>query len=748
MGRRRRNRLVAQVLAGAGGLVAVIVPVHPTGLTVVDRLFGVVAVAIMALAATRASRWTWLVLTGVAATFATTTPAAVVGVIGIVVAALASWRDRPMPAEGAVAGLLGALAALRMGDGGITGGSLLLGAVATGPVLWSGYGKARRRTRRIVRIAGLAAGGLVVLAVLGYGVAVLSARGSANQGERRLEQALDLARAGDLDAAADRFDAAADAFDAAARRLRVPWALPARIIPGLGPNARAASGAIDLAGDLTDDVVDVLDTVGTDDLSVVDGRLDPAVFGRLTGPVGGLLTSVGRAETRADDLDSPWLLPPLGDRLADVTDELRRARETADLAVEAVGALPVLLGAGGEQRYLVLFVTPVEARATGFPGNYAELVVRDGRFELARFGRIVDLAFPDDVQLDLPQAFLDRYLRFGVGVQWRSVTTSPDFPSVAALAAQLYPQTGGEPVDGVLTVDPAAIAGLLQFTGPITVAGIDEPLSAENAEAFLLRDQYVELPDKPDRVDALESLGQATFQRLITGNLPPPQALGRALGPLAAAGHLRLAAFDPLAAAFLRRLGLDHPLPPPVIDGLAVTTTNAVGGKLDLFLHRTIDYDVTIDDSGAVDATVRITLRNEAPSSGLPDYVIGNALPRSLGEDLPPGTNRMLLSVFSPLLSDSMTVDGQPAEVANTVEQGYQVYETQLTLAPDGGTTVVELHLTGAAATVPAGVDYQLDLWNQVLANPDDLHVRVNGEPVFDGPLDRPEVVRVHAADT
>lgn len=706
--------------------------VHPTGLEVVDRLTSALVVGVIALAATRAKRWTWIVLTGVAATFAATTLAAVLGVIGIVVASLASWSRRPMPVAGAVAGSLGGLATLRMADGGWTGMSLVLGAAAAGPVLVSGYDAAPRSTRHAVRRIGKVAAVVGIVVLVGFGVAVLAARGPASRGADQLEEALDLARSGDLDGAADRFEDAVDALDAADRQLHMPWALPARVIPGLGQNARAVSGALDLARDLTDEAAEVVDVVGSDELSVSDGSIDLSAFDRLDAPVGGLLSAVGTAEGAAAELESPWLVAPVANRLDEITEELRDARETADLAVDAVDALPILLGAGGEQRYLVLFVTPVEARATGFPGNFAELVVRDGHLEMERFGRIADLQFPEqDVTLDLPQAFLDRYTRLGIGVQWRSVTVSPDFPSVAALAAQLYPQTGGRPVDGVMTVDPAGLAALLRFTGPITVPDLDEPLTRRNAEDFLLRRQYVELPDVPDRVDALESLGRTTFDRLTTGDLPPPQQIGQVLGPLADAGHFRFVSFDETAGAFLGRLGLDHPLPEPRADAFAVTSTNAIGGKLDLFLHRTIDYDATWDPAtGAIDATVRITLRNDAPSSGLPDYVIGNAFTGELAASTPRGTNRMLVSVFSPLLADEITLDGEPATVANTIEQGNQVYETEVQLEPEGGTAVLELHLAGS---IEPGEVYTLDLWNQVLAEPDvfnfSLEVLGSGEP-------------------
>jgi len=68
---------------------------------------------------------------------------------------------------------------------------------------------------------------------------------------------------------------------------------------------------------------------------------------------------------------------------------------------------------------------------------------------------------------------------------------SPQFPSAAEVMASLYPQSGGSEVDGVFAVDADVLAALLEFTGPVQVAGRAEPITAENARQFMLLDQHV-----------------------------------------------------------------------------------------------------------------------------------------------------------------------------------------------------------------------------------------------------------------
>ena len=725
-------RWPAGVVAGLAALTAgLAVPAHPSRLEVVDRLLVAGYVGVVALAGGRARRWTWLLLAVIAATFAGVAWAWVAAGGAVVLTGLSVWRRRSLPLAGSVVGGLGALGTLRLVDGGVTGTSLVLGCAAVGPLVWSGYRQAPHAPRRAWRLT-LAGSTFAVFAIgLIYGVAVLSARSAADRGVHGLQVALAAGRAGDLDGASTELSRAQRDLDQASRHLGAWWSSPARAVPVLGQNAEAASAAVDVARGLTAAASEVVSAAGSETLGMHDGRFDPAAFESLRGPLEGLRAAVDRAAGRVDGLDSPWLLGKVTMRLDEARAEVRRAGDDVGVGLQGVDATPILLGRGGRRTYLVLFVTPVEARATGFVGNYAELVVSDGRFSLPRFGRVSELQVPSQPQppLDLPQEFLDRYLRFGIDRTIQSVTTSPDFPSVARLASQLYVQAGNQRVDGVLSVDPVALAALVGLTGPISVPGLDRPLTSETAATFLLRDQYLDLPDTSVRVDALEGISQTAFSRLTQGTLPPPQQLIGALGPAVVAGNLRFAVFDDKPASFLARIGIDHPLPRPAADSIAVTTTNVVGGKLDLFLQRTLDYDSTWDPStGAVTATLRVTMRNDSPSSGLPDYVIRDAIP---DEDLPPGTNRSRVAIYSPWQLDGATIDGRPLAVEVTRERGHHVYGSSVELAPNGGSATIELRLSGM---LTPNQDYELAVWNQVMARPDQLRaaVRVLGQRRFE----------------
>ena len=87
-------------------------------------------------------------------------------------------------------------------------------------------------------------------------------------------------------------------------------------------------------------------------------------------------------------------------------------------------------------------------------------------------------------------------------------------------------------------------------------------------------------------------------------------------------------------------------------------------------------------------ATAEIALRNEAPISGEPAYLIGNLV------DAPTGTNRTWLSVYSPLDLVGLTVDGQEVEVDAGGELGRNVWSVFIDIPP-GAEAIVEVELEG-----------------------------------------------------
>jgi hypothetical protein len=210
---------------------------------------------------------------------------------------------------------------------------------------------------------------------------------------------------------------------------------------------------------------------------------------------------------------------------------------------------------------------------------------------------------------------------------------------------------------------------------------------------------------------------------VLGGELPPPQEMIDDLAPGALNGHISAWSSHPDEQALFEQVGMDASLPVPTlagVDSLAVTSNNTAGNKIDSFLERVIEYRPRVDRrTGDVRATLTVTLTNNAPSSGYPDYVIGAIA------DIPRGTNRTLIDVFTPLEVLATTVDGDPVP-----------------------TVVAEYELEG---NIGPGT-YQLVYRPQPLPIPDHLLVEattVAGDPLFgfDGVLRRRSVISAEGVE-
>jgi hypothetical protein len=436
-------------------------------------------------------------------------------------------------------------------------------------------------------------------------------------------------------------------------------------------------------------------------LQVVNGHIDLDAVRALVAPFDQLRTAIGDVGTALADARSPWLVAPLQHKLATLSADIARNEVRVDNALLAVQVAPDMMGGSGPRHYFIAFTTPAEARGLGgFMGNWAEITIDDGAMTLTRFGRTGDLNLggpnPSGRTLTGLETFLPFWGRFGFsGAQgttatdvWSNLTMAPDFPTVAQVITQLYPQSGGEQIDGAFALDPEGIAALMSFTGPVTVTGVDEPLTARNTAQFIISDQY-ELENSATRVDVLDEIAGTAVARLLTSTLPPPADLARTFGPLAQEGRLTAWSSRPREEELLARVGLAGAFPQlDGRDGVAVVVDNQGANKIDPYLEISVNYAATHQSGTSYTGKLTVTLTNNAPASGLPDIVIGNPLA------LPKGTNRMFLSLYTALPMVSATLDGEATTLETDRALGWNVAAQLVDIAP-GTSRVVELDLAG-----------------------------------------------------
>jgi hypothetical protein len=717
-------------VAAAAGIAAAFAGGEPTGLLLVDIAFRAAFAVIVTLAASRARRWTWIILSGVAAVASADGGLLALSVVALGLAVIGGLVSRRR-VIGAISAAVAVQALLRLPDLGFNGASALVVVGAVTPVLVSGYLMLPRRQRRLVHRVGIVAAAYVAFSVCLFALSVVAAVTGVRSGIDRVHDGLASAGDGDMTYAAQLFGDATDSLDSAASMLGAWWASPVRLVPVLAQQARALDEATAGAADVSANAGEAATAADFENLKYDGGQISVDGLRGAQQPLDDAVAAMDRAMASLEEVDSPWLLPAVRERVDRFSSELSTTRDEVGLAALGARAAPGLVGGDGTRSYLVLFTQPAETRGLGgFIGGWAELEATDGKVRLVDSGKGGEIARApnrDQRTISGPQEYLDRYARFRPSVYFQDVTLSPDFPSVAQVSAELYEQTTGTHIDGVIAVDPYGLADLLTFTGPINVEGRDKRLTTDNAAEWLIKEQYLEFTDdngradEVERRDALSDVGSEAFDQLVNGSIPGPRRVGDALGPTVAQRHLMAYGFRPEEQEFFEALGAGGELrPPDEHDAFMLVTQNKGNNKIDSYLDRSIDYDAVVDPStGQLDARAVITLRNNAPSSGLPLSIIG-----SNDQGLPLGTNAMFFSFYTPHLLREASVDGERIPMEVQREGGFRVYSNFLELAP-GQEMIIELQLMGE---LQPGDDYTLDIGRQPVVNPDRVSARVEFE--------------------
>lgn len=678
-----------------------------------------------ALAATRARRWT-LVWAGALTAAAGWLPlSAAAGLAALAAAAMLVWRFRDRVLGAAIGATVG-VAALSLARPTATGATAAVVAVALGPVWWTGYRGSSRHIRRKVRLTSGVLAGVALLGLVGLAAFAVKERSAVAAAVDETRAAVELA-GDDPPAAALRFEEAAERFGAIERGLGSPLLLPARLLPVAGVNLDAIRTSASAGVDLNLAASELTSAVDDDALRSADGGVDLATLEDLQPTVATATNRVGRAAVDLELARSPWLLRPLAEGLDELLAELDDASGTARTAELAIEQVPRLLGADGPQRYVMLLGNPAETRDLGgHIGNWAELTAQDGRIDLDLVGQPYELSSPStSPPLELtpgayPQSLLDlrpQYFPQNYG-------GTADFPTVARLTAELFPQARpGAPIDGVIYADPDAFAALLNFTGPERVPGTDITLTPDNAAEFLITGQFEVFDTELEGNEVVNDLIDSVVSRFGTSQLPRPTELAEVLGPLVDSGHLQFFSFDEAAQPLLERLGLTGEVRRPGSgDLLGVMTRNTNPSKIDAYLHRDVEYVADWDPgTGDVDALLRVTLRNEVPEGELPD-VVSNRPP-----GLDAGTNRTTISVLSPWRVDEATMDGEALEIGTQQELRGVRRHSALVDLPPGSTRILELTLSGS---VGANLPYVLQWIGQptVLEGTADVSIRTAGD--------------------
>ena len=458
------------------------------------------------------------------------------------------------------------------------------------------------------------------------------------------------------------------------RRLRGPVLVPVRALPVVGRQLRSLA-ALSRAAAATADT-------GATSLTRARGILDGEDGG--SGPSGAVAHGLSRvaadAAARLGGVDlgpSRNLIGPVAAARDDLADDLADLRATLERGAAGGRALGTLLE--GPRRYLVVAANNAEMRAgSGMFLSLGELETGGDALRLGEMQSAESLSVPSGA-VPAEGDFGDRWGWLSPTEDFRNLMLSPRFDVQAPLAARMWEATGHRPVDGVLAVDPLALRGLLEATGPVVVEG--RRFDAESVVEELLHEQYVRFSheETPERREQLGKLARAAFEALDAGHSSLAQ-LARGLLPAVDGRHIlawssHRAEQDDWATA-----GIDGSLGS---NSLLVGVLNRGGTKLDRFLRVSGDLEVAQAGPDTL-FTIRITLANRVPD-GEPRYVAGPVEGSGVGA----GVYLGIVSVSLPGAAQDPRIDGVPALAVSGRDGPSLVVGYQLAIEPGQDQTVV-----------------------------------------------------------
>jgi hypothetical protein len=312
----------------------------------------------------------------------------------------------------------------------------------------------------------------------------------------------------------------------------------------------------------------------------------------------------------------------LSPRVAALVDRLDRYLPLLEFGLRGALLAPELLGASEQKSYLILAQNDDEIRATGgFISGVGLLRIDQGR--------IMQLDFQDSYAVDdlsqphaEPPLPLYRYLWAQIWLL-RDANWSPDFPTTAQLAAQIYEQDQGVAVDGVIAIDQQAVRLVVGALGPFRLEEYEESVTADNV--IPLARQYWALPlgagtseeSAGDwwvhRKDFMGALLKATMTRLEGGvTSAEVMELTKAIRRGVEEKHILIWFDDPAVSELLYDVGWDGIIQATEGDYLMVVDTNMGFNKVNPNVDEGINYQVTMDEEGDVRAVVTINYHNRS----------------------------------------------------------------------------------------------------------------------------------------
>ena len=469
-------------------------------------------------------------------------------------------------------------------------------------------------------------------------------------------------------------------------------------IPLVGQNVDAVRKATEATHILAEGAmpagVKLLSALQLDKISVKGGGINLEPIEEAGSSLPEITAAFDKAQEKLDGIDRSKILPVVDNAISSLFDIMDQAGPALENVQHFLPTLLKVAGADEKRSYMLIFQNNAESRSGGgLPAATAIVNVDNGHVKLA--AQTSTYSFPRNQQvIDLPQETLalyepDTFMGFG------NFTRTPDFPTTAQSFDNLWFNTRGTHLDGVISVDPVVLSHMLKVTGPIeTVDG--RKLTSDNVVEALLYDAYIRYPVNAQQDLFFASVAASVFDKVASGKWDVMKMLTQLETSVKEQRlHVWFSRQDEQAMA--TDLGLDGALATSnkKTTEVGIFVNDAAYSKLEYFMKTKVAVTCNAEDRTV---TTSLTIANSAPLDGMTKYQLGvrnkryglakNTFIQDIIYFAPPGSE---IKAVDPKFGDSY------ADWRTGVEQGRNA-ESIRVFVPSGETKTVSF-----TSTLPEG---------------------------------------------
>ncbi len=308
------------------------------------------------------------------------------------------------------------------------------------------------------------------------------------------------------------------------------------------------------------------------------------------------LPAVEEAQEAWEQIDQTVLSSWLAERAA----LLEQGLPLLETGLKASPIAVDLMGMEKPRTYLILAVNEEELRpGGGFISGVGEVHIKAGQ--------IITMTFRDSYAVDdfsKPYPYPPKPIQRYMGIdQWvfRDSNWSPDFPTAAQQAIELYRPGYPITINGVVAVDQHAVQAIAEAIGPLSIEGANDPITGDTLVSYM-REAWA--PDSGDirdwewgqRKAFMGVIAKSVWQKVQSGNVDWIDLLSTSLD-LLEKKHLLIYFTDSQAANLMAERGWSGALHRGEGDFLMVVDANVGYNKANVNVQRSITYEVDLHTS-------------------------------------------------------------------------------------------------------------------------------------------------------